>query len=96
MLDQTKGPSSPALLFTQWPTSYGPGNKAGRGATAPSHPCSPATGARRLIASNPGDSTQPSGLITIDSLCLQEFIQPPFSLPNWWPSLHLVVASSIN
>ena len=52
--------------------------QAGHGATAPSHPFSPATGAHRLTASNAGDSIQPSGLVVIDSLRLQEFIQPPF------------------
>ena len=52
--------------------------QAGHGATAPSHPCSPATGAHWLTVSNPGDSTQPSGIVAINSLCLHEFIQPAF------------------
>ena len=52
--------------------------QAGHGATALSPPCSPATGAHRLTALNTGDSTQPSGLVAIDSLRLEEFIQPPF------------------
>ena len=52
--------------------------QAGHGATAPSRPGSPTTGAHGLTALDTGGSTKPSGPVTIDSLLLQEFIHPTF------------------
>ena len=75
MLEQTKGHLVQHSVHTVANQPSARDQQAGHGATAPSHPCSPATGIDSLTVSDTGESTQPPGPVAIDSLLLQEFIQ---------------------